>query len=594
MEKNTPTSHTKRSRTPSRSHVKVFALGGLGEIGKNMYGIAFKDEIIIVDAGVKFPRNDLPGVDYIIPSVAYLLEKKDQVKGIFLTHGHEDHIGGLPFILKQLSVPVYGAPLTIGLVRHKLDEHRLLNQAELHVFQEDTIVAFNRIQVEFFRTNHSIPDSFGIAIKTPLGTIVHTGDFKFDLTPVDYPSNLTKMAELGREGVLALLSDSTNSEKPGYTSSEKTVGEAIYDMIRSCQGRVLFATFASNVHRLQQLIEAAERTGRKIAILGRSMDRVFQIGQELGYLRAPEGMIVDLHQLQRIEDSKLIVLCTGSQGEPNAALSRIASGSHRQVSVHPNDTVIFSSSPIPGNTVSINRVIDQLSRSGANVVYGSVLDVHASGHGCQEDLKLMLSLMKPRYLIPIHGEYRMLLMHAQIAEQMGIAKPNIFIMDIGHTVRLSRNQGVRGKNIPSGEMLVTGSDIVEAQGSSIEERVRMSKHGVVFVLMTLNKESNVVLAGPEIISRGFVFIKEASRINLNAAALVRKKVKKLLQSGKFNEEVWNRELIAVLEAHFERTMLRKPLIVPMIQKLSSKARNSDEAIENHDPSRPKESNRPHV
>jgi ribonuclease J len=556
-------SHT-RGKRRSTSDVTILALGGLGEIGKNMYCIQYEDEMVVVDAGIKFPGSDMPGVDYIIPNISYLIERKEMVKGIFLTHGHEDHIGGLPFVLRQLQVPVYGAALTIGFVREKLEEHGLLRQVELHVIDSDTVVRTEKLAIEFFRTNHSIPDSLGVVVRTPQGNIVHTGDFKFDLTPVDRPADIIRMAEIGTEGVLALLSDSTNSERPGFTPSEKAVGNAIHGTFRRCEGRILFATFASNVHRLQQVVEAAEECGRRLAILGRSMEKAFRIGQELGYIRVPKGMLIDVKKLNEIPDQETVIVCTGSQGEPNAALSRIATGSHSHVQIHPGDTVIFSSSPIPGNTKNVYRSIDLLFRAGAHVIYGSIFDIHTSGHGSQEDLKLMLNLMKPTFFMPIHGEYRMLVRHAQLGEQLGIPHDHIFVLNNGQALRVSKKSAKSAGSVPSGEVLVNGKTMGEMESELIDDRKRLSESGVMMVMVVVDPELNKVLSGPDLISRGFVYIRESDDIMQRATKVVKRVVERLIKQGVTDRERWKAQISQALSAHFEVTLQRAPLILPVV------------------------------
>jgi ribonuclease J len=558
----------KRKRSPHQGNgVRIFALGGLDEIGKNMYGIEYGNEIIVIDAGIKFPSSDMPGVDYIIPNTAYLVQNREKVKGIFLTHGHEDHIGGLPFVLRQIEAPIYGAALTIGLVRSKLEEHGLLQRTQLNVFDETSTIQLNQMSLRFFRTFHSIPDAFGIVVHTPEGNIVHTGDFKFDMTPVEKPADLISMAEIGQQGVLALMADSTNSEKSGFTPSEREVGAAILDSFHACRGRILFATFASNVHRLQQVVDAAMACGRRIAIIGRSMEKVFRIGQDLGYIRLPHGMLIDVKHIDRFSEHEIVIICTGSQGETNAALTRIANGSHTHVQIYPNDTVIFSSSPIPGNTKNVNRSIDLLFRAGAHVVYGSILDIHTSGHGCQEDLKLMLNIMKPTYLIPIHGEHRMLVQHSRLAQAVGIPSENIFVMDNGQTLRVSRKQALRGKNIPTGNVLVKGNLMSEQENIVMEDRKLLSESGVMIVLLVVDMSTGKLVGGPNIISRGFVYVREAGDITDQALTIVKRICTRLSNKGIPAGPVWKQAISQAVTNHYESSMDRSPLIMPILMEV---------------------------
>ncbi|MGZ7442293.1 ribonuclease J [Paenibacillus sp. TH7-28] len=559
---NKPAKTNRRSKS-SPPPVRIFSLGGIGEIGKNMYGIEYRDEIILIDAGLKFPDSRLSGIDCIIPDIRYLIDNKHKMKGLFLTHGHEDHIGAIPFVLRQLQIPIYGGPLTIGLVKAKLEEYRLQGEAELHVFHEEDRFKFNHLAVHFFRTTHSIPDAFGIVVDTPYGSVVHTGDFKFDFTPEDRPADLFKMASVGGEGVLALLADSTNSEKEGFTPSERRVGDAILDSFRGCKGRILFATFASNVHRLQQVVEAAALCNRKIVVIGRSMEKVFAIGQDLGYIRVPEGMLVDVKHIDRFEDRQILIVCTGSQGEPNAALSRIASGAHRHVQVYPGDTVIYSSSPIPGNAPNINRSIDALLRAGAHVIYGSIFDIHTSGHGNREDLKLMLSFIRPKYFIPIHGEYRMLLNHRNLALQTGIHEDRVFILNIGDTLSVFRNRAKRGKTIPSGEVFISNGEMRTFEDELLVERMELAQEGIVIVVMTVDRNTRQILAGPDIVTRGFVYMQDARPLLRRAEAQLKRSLNRM-RDKEYDRKAWLRATQQVMRRYFMKEVGRTPHIMPSI------------------------------
>ncbi|QLG41002.1 ribonuclease J [Paenibacillus sp. FSL W7-1088] len=551
------------------AHNKLYiaALGGLNEIGKNMYLIQYNQDIIVIDCGSKFPDETLPGIDLIIPDVTYLLENQDKVRALVVTHGHEDHIGGIPYLLKQINIPVYASRLTRGLIELKLKEHGLLRKADLHTIDSKSSITLGEIQVSFFATSHSIPDCLGIFFQTPGGNVVHTGDFKFDMSPVNGPyPDLHRMAEIGKQGVHVLLSESTNAERPGFTPSERVVGDHILDAFIRAKQKVFISTFASNVSRVQQIVNAAFETGRKLALLGRSMINVVAVASELGYLDVPEGLLIEAIDSDQFPPDEVVVLCTGSQGETMAALSRLAASKHPHVKVAPGDTVIIAAGAIPGNERNLAHVIDNLYVLGARVIYGSsgAAGMHVSGHGSQEELKLMLTLMKPDYLIPVHGEFRMLYQHRQLAESVGIERDHVFIVNNGDMIQYKDGVASPGPQIASGNSLVDGLIMGDVGNIVLRDRRQLSSDGMLVIVTTLSKTEKHMVRAPEMISRGFVFVKDSEEFMKELHELVQNKMDELTGSGANQWNVIKRKLKDEIGHYIYAQTKRRPMILPII------------------------------
>jgi ribonuclease J len=557
------------NRIELMDEVLVFALGGLGEVGKNMYCIQYQDEIIVIDSGLLFPDEYLMGIDYVIPDYSYLIENEAMIKALIISHGHEDHIGGIPFLLKQVNIPViYASGLSHGLIQAKLEE-RVDFPVNLKKYQEDDTITFKNIQINFFRTNHSIPDSFGIKITTPAGVVVHTGDFKFDFSPTGNDTNYHKIAQIGEEGVLCLLSDSTNSELEDFTTSEKVVSETIKEMFENIEGRIIISTFASNIHRIQQIVEASVASGRKIAVFGRSMTRNIDVGYKLGYIKAPKGTFIYTRNKSEIRDKNLTILCTGSQGEPLAALTRIAGKTHRQIALIPGDTVILSSSPIPGNLESINRTINLLYKNSAKVITQSPFaDVHASGHAGQNELKLMLKLMKPKFFMPIHGEYRMLKLHSKLAVDTGVAPENTFIMENGDVLALTQDKAYIKTKIRTADIYVDSESVGEVGSLVIKDRRELSEDGLLSVILTISQETYEVMCTPNIVTRGFIYLKDNDKMMKDMQEITLDSTEKYLNpKHKLNINGMKNDIIKSLKKYIHEETKRQPMIMPVIMVL---------------------------
>lgn len=547
--------------------LSIYALGGLNEIGKNMYAIEYADNIVIIDCGNKFPDESLLGIDLIVPDITYLLEHKENIRALIVTHGHEDHIGGIPFFLKKLNVPVYSTRFTLGLIELKLGEHKLLRETELIEIDSNSNLNFDEISISFFKVNHSIPDCLGVVFQTPEGKIVHTGDFKFDLTPANNEhSDIHKMAQIGRDGVLLLLSESTNAERPGLTPSEQMVGKHVEEAFMKAERKVILSTFASNINRIQQVVDAAQKTHRKIALLGRSMLNVVDVALERGYLTVPDGMLIEQHEIDELAPEKVAILCTGSQGEPLAALSRLSTGNFRGVEILPDDTVIIAAGPIPGNERNVTRVVDNLLSLGAKVIYGtgSSSGMHVSGHGYQEDLKLMLTLMKPKYFIPIHGEYRMLYHHRLLAESVGVEQGNTFIMNNGDVVDITHSLARQTRKIPTGNTYIDGLGVGDVGDIVLRDRKQLSEDGMLIIVLTMSKREAKLIHDPDIISRGFIFQRDSEDLLRNVKSLIKKTVSDLKKEDKNQWNIIKQSMKKSVGQYLFHQMKRKPMILPII------------------------------
>ena len=555
--------------TLKKTGLKIIPLGGLHEVGKNITVFQYEDEMIVVDCGLSFPEDEMLGVDLVIPDITYILKNKEKLKGMVITHGHEDHIGSVPYFLKQINTPIYGTKLTLGLIKNKLEEHNLESSTKLNeVVPGDTIKLGKNFKVEFIQSSHSIPDSVMLAIHTPVGTVLHTGDFKVDYTPMDGKlMDFGRLAELGKKGVLALMSDSTNAERKGFTMSESTVGEVFDRLFNNCRKRIVVATFASNVHRVQQIVNCAIKYNRKIAVCGRSMINMISTARDLGYIKCPDNLFIDIDMINNYVDEQLLIITTGSQGETMSALTRMASGTHRKVKITQNDLIIISANPIPGNEKHVSKVIDSLMQIGAEVVYSALADVHVSGHACQEEQKLILALTKPKYFIPIHGEYRHLIAHGETAKIMGVPKENIFKLENGKILEMDKNNAEFTGLVQSGIVLVDGLGIGDVGNVVLRDRQHLSQDGLIIVVLTMEGSTGEVIAGPDVISRGFVYVRESENVMEDIKQAVRHEVRRFEQNGVRDWSTIKNSIRENLRDYIFTKTKRNPMIIPILMEI---------------------------
>lgn len=554
--------------TFKKSNLKIIALGGLDEIGKNITIFEYEDEIVLVDCGLEFPDDDMLGVDIVIPDVTYLVRNKNKIKGLFITHGHEDHIGAIPYVLKQVNMPIYATRLTAKLIEHKLEEHRLLRTTKLNIVEQGQIINAGKMSVEFIRSSHSIPDACMLAIHTPAGVVVHTGDFKVDYTPIDGQIiDFARLAELGSKGVLALLADSTNSERKGFTLSEKSIGPVFDSLFEGCKKRIVVATFASNVHRVQQIVNSAVKFGRKIAVSGRSMINMINSARELNYIDAPDNLFIDIDNIKNYTDEQLVIMTTGSQGETMSALTRMANGEHRKVNLTGNDLVIISATPIPGNEKSVSKVINQLMKIGCEVVYSSLADVHVSGHACQEEQKLILSLVKPKYFLPVHGEFRQLMAHRDTAIEMGIDKNNIFITSNGRVLEVNENEAKFTTSVPSGKVMVDGLGVGDVGSVVLRDRQHLSQDGLIVIVMSMDGQTGEIVSGPDVISRGFVYVRESENLMDDVKSFIKEEIDSMVEKHIRDWSTIKSTLKDDVRDFIFNMTKRNPMILPIIMEV---------------------------